>query len=119
MKESSQDEATVITSLPIERWREFRELRLRALAADPAAFGQTHAVALDYPEELWKSQLQDVHAGISWIVFAERFGNLLGMLGAFQTEDDRDRRNATVWGVFVDEDERGRGTGHALLAALL
>jgi ribosomal protein S18 acetylase RimI-like enzyme len=113
------DPIEINTTLPVERWREFRELRLRALRTDPAAFGQSLAVASDHPDELWRSRLQDVHDGISWIAFAERLGNLVGMLGAFQTQDDRDRRNATIWGVFVDGDERGHGTGHALLSALL
>jgi ribosomal protein S18 acetylase RimI-like enzyme len=119
MEDSSQHKTTIFTTLPVERWMEFRELRLRALQTEPTAFGLSHAVAADYPDELWKSRLRDVHDGISWIVLAERSGSLVGMVGAFQSDDNRDRRNATVWGVFVDEGERGRGIGHSLLAALL
>jgi ribosomal protein S18 acetylase RimI-like enzyme len=119
METTSSGLVEIITDLPVERWPEFRELRLRALQTDPAAFGQSYAIAKDHPEELWQSRLRDVHDGVAWIVFAERSGSLTGMIGAFQTEDDRDRRNATVWGVFIDVGERGRGTGHALLSALL
>ena len=112
------DEVEIIASLPVERWTEFRDLRLRALQSEPAAFAQPYVAACDYPDSLWQSRLQDVHDGLSWIAFADRAGTLVGMIGAFQSDEDRERRNATVWGFFVDEHERGQGIGNALLTAL-
>jgi ribosomal protein S18 acetylase RimI-like enzyme len=111
--------ASMIARLPIERWPEFRDLRLRALDTEPAAFGQTLATARDYPDELWKSRLLDVLENRSWIVFAEVGGSLVGMLGAFQSEDDLERRNATIWGVYVDLVARGKGISTAMLEKLL
>lgn len=119
MKSQDADAIEIITSLPVERWWEFRELRLRALRSEPAAFGQTYAAARELPDEHWRSRLQEVHEGIGWIAFAERSGGLVGMLGAVQTDDGRHRRSATIVGVFVDQGERSRGTGHAMLSALL
>jgi ribosomal protein S18 acetylase RimI-like enzyme len=118
MNTVSPDALEIIVDLPIARWPEFRDLRLRALESEPAAFAQTHEVASAYPDDLWQGRLQEVLDGRSWIVFAERADMLVGMCGAFQTDDDRDRRSATIWGVFVDEQERGHGIGDALLTAI-
>ena len=41
------------------------------------------------------------------------------MVGAFQTDDDRSQRRATIFGTYVDAAVRGRGIGRQLLAALL
>ncbi len=115
----SEPPVNLITHLPIERWAEFRDLRLRALETDPAAFGQTLATARDYPDDLWQSRLLDVLENRSWIVFADDGGALVGMLGAFQSEDDLQRRNATIWGVFVDPAVRGKGISRAMLDKLM
>ena len=40
MSDATQTDIQIITRLPVERWREYRELRLRALKTDPQAFGQ-------------------------------------------------------------------------------
>ena len=112
------NEIEIIAALPVDRWTEFRDLRLHALHTNPAAFAQAHVVARDYQHTHWQGRLQEVNDGVSWTVFAARTGALVGMIGAFQTDDDRDRRSATIWGVFVDERERGHGIGDALLGAI-
>ena len=112
------DEFKIFATLPMERWTEFRDLRLRALRSEPAAFAQAYVVACDYPDSLWQSRLQDAANGVSWIAFAARAGTLVGMIGAFQTDEDRDRRSSTIWGVYVDESVRGQGIGDALLASI-
>ena len=109
----------LISRLPLERWQEFRDLRLRALETDPAAFGQTRAVARTQPDEFWQSRLCDVHDGAAWIVFAELDRRLVAMVGAFQTDHDRERRTATICGAFVDPAARGRGIARTMLNELL
>ncbi|MDQ2682505.1 MAG: GNAT family N-acetyltransferase [Chloroflexota bacterium] len=115
----SDETVLLIPRLPVERWSEYRDLRLRALETDPAAFGQTLTEARAYPDTRWQDRLREAHDGAAWIVFAEVDGRLAGMLGAFQTEDDRDRRNATIWGVFVDPAARGKRIAQAMLDQLL
>jgi ribosomal protein S18 acetylase RimI-like enzyme len=115
----TSEPASLISLLPLDRWQEFRDLRMRALQSDPAAFGQAWATANDYSDEVWKARLQDAQAGTSWLVFAEVSGRLAGMVGAFQSEQDRDRRAVTIWGMFVDRSARESGVGVSMLRALL
>ena len=83
MSDATQTDIQIITRLPVERWRKYRELRLRALKTDPQAFGQSWEEAVKHPEERWRERLIDAAQGKSWLVFAERDGELIGMSGAF------------------------------------
>lgn len=112
-------ETRFVSRLPLERWREFRELRLLALESDPAAFGQNHATASGLDDDFWQDRLRGMLAGDAWIVFVEVSGRLQGMAGAFQSDRDRERCNATIWGVFLNAGERGRGLGAEMLGKLL
>jgi ribosomal protein S18 acetylase RimI-like enzyme len=108
-----------ITRLPVERWPEYRELRLRALRTDPQAFGQSYAEAVIYPEERWRQRLADAADGESWLVFAEHEGRLIGMSGAYQWPEDREANRAMIIAVFVDPWHRGRRIGERLVQAVL
>ena len=119
MNSSNEPSFNVIAALPVERWREFKVLRLRALLSDPAAFGQTHAGAFEYPDDLWQGRLQDVLDGSAWITFAEREQELVGMIGAFRSDEDITTNRATIWGVFVDPAAQGSGVGGTLLDTIL
>jgi ribosomal protein S18 acetylase RimI-like enzyme len=110
---------TIIRRLPVERWAEYRELRLRALKSAPQAFGQSYEAATAQPEEHWQKRLADVVAGNNWLVFAEHEGRLIGVTGAFQWPEDIAANRATVVAVYVDEDQRGLGIGSALMQATL
>lgn len=109
----------IITQLPVERWREYRELRLRALKTDPQAFGQSYEDAASHPEERWRQRLVDAVTGKNWLVFAERDGKLIGMSGAYQWPEDIQANRAMIIAVFVDEDARGQGIGEQLVRAVL
>lgn len=109
----------IIRQLPVERWQEYRELRLRALKTDPQAFGQSYEDAVTHPEERWRQRLIDAAEGQSWLVFAERDGALIGMTGAYQWPEDRDADRAMIIAVFVNEDARGQGVGEALRSAVM
>jgi ribosomal protein S18 acetylase RimI-like enzyme len=103
----------------VERWREYRELRLRALKTDPQAFGQSYAEAVTHPEERWRQRLKDAAEGKSCLVFAEQEGRLIGMSGAYQWPEDIAADRAMIVAVFVDADARGQGVGEALMAAVM
>ena len=108
-----------IISLQEASWAEFRALRLRALREEPQAFGQSYEVARAFPDAFWESRFLEVADGGSWLMCAKIDHQLVGMVGAFQTDDDRSQRRATVFGTYVDAAVRGRGIGRQLLAALL
>jgi ribosomal protein S18 acetylase RimI-like enzyme len=110
----------VIRRLPVERWPEYKALRLRALESAPQAFGQSWESAAAQPDGHWQQRLADVVAGNNnWLVFAERDGRLIGMTGAFQWPEDIEANRATIIAVYVEEDHRGQGIGSALMQAIL
>lgn len=112
-------EEVEIVTLPVREWRAYRELRLRALQDAPQAFAQSHAAAAARPEHLWQDRLREAESGESWLFFARRDERLVGMLGAFRTDEDRALGRATIVGAYVDPTERGRGIARQLMAALL
>jgi ribosomal protein S18 acetylase RimI-like enzyme len=119
MSDSTQTGITIITRLPVARWQEYRELRLRALKTDPQAFGQSWAEAVKHSEERWRQRLIDAEQGKSWLVFAERDRTLIGMSGAFQWPEDREANRAMIIAMFVDESVRGMGIGERLMQAVI
>lgn len=108
-----------ILTLPVERWREYRALRLSALADAPQAFGASFAVEAARPDEHWRDRLQAVLDGRSLLLFAESDGQLVGMLGAFWDDAAQAEGVANVIAVFVAPRWRGRGISTLLLDALL
>jgi ribosomal protein S18 acetylase RimI-like enzyme len=111
---------TIITRLPVERWAEYKQLRLRALESAPQAFGQSWESAAARPDDHWQQRLADVVVGNNnWLVFAERDGRLIGMTGAFQWPEDIEANRAMIIAVYVEEDHRGQGIGEALMRAVL
>ncbi|MBB1247248.1 GNAT family N-acetyltransferase, partial [Streptomyces durbertensis] len=104
----------VIRRVRADEWRELRDLRLAALADRVAdvAFGETYAASVAYPEELWRQRASDGAEGESSATFVghvEGGGELAGMMVVVREEGQ-----ASLFGVYVRPEHRGRG-----LAALL
>lgn len=119
MDARAESAITIISTLPVARWEEYRALRLRALQAAPQAFGQSYEEAVGYPEVRWKQRLIDAAERKSWLVFAERSGDLVGMAGAYQWPEDREANRAMIIAVFVDESARGQGIGELLVEEVI
>lgn len=100
-------------------WADLRELRLRALLDAPQAFAQSYDVARAFPDHVWQQRIEEAKAGTSWLVCARMSGRLVGMVGAFQPDDDRDHHRVTVVSTYVDPMVRGQGIGQRMLTALL
>ena len=88
-----------------DEWETYRDLRLRALAEDPHAFGSTHARELAFTEEVWRERA----AGMA---VAECDGRPAGIVGAWQFEP----MATELVGMWVASECRGRGVGEALVA---
>ena len=89
-------------------WEVLRDVRLRALAESPDAFGSTLDRERDFPEKEWRRRLvRPVYAVVV-------DGRPVAMAGAF-TEDGR----VQVWGMWTDPAHRGRGHARTLLDVLL
>lgn len=94
-----------------------REVRLRALAEAPAAFGSTRAEALGQPPEFWDGMCRECADGAACTIFvAEQDETWYGMVRGFVHRDYPGIvRLASMW---VDPARRRAGVGAALVAAI-
>ena len=103
----------VRTVSPTE-WRALREIRLRALADAPDAFGDTLARASSDPDEAWRDRARRPD-GIA-VVAADETGRFMGMASGGPAPDASDM--AAIYGMWVDPVARGQHIGEALIGAL-
>lgn len=112
---------TQIVTLAPEEWQPYRELRLRALATDPQAFGGSYADALQQPASYWQGRLAEAQADAQgrqhlWLLFAREAERLVGMIGALAGEDPT---VVQIIAVYVSPESRGQGLGNLLMTAIL
>ena len=93
----------------VDEWARFRDLRLRALREDPAAFG----ARLDDEETLaeadWRGRI--LQPGTARFVVEEEDGRWIATAGVGLHED----APPEVFGMWVAPEARGRGLGRALV----
>jgi GNAT superfamily N-acetyltransferase len=89
-------------------WRDWRYLRLRALADSPSAFGSTLARELAFDEADWRQLTPD-----SVLVYAE--GVPVAMGATFEDEPGQ----MMIVAMWVEPDWRGRGLSTQVLDALV
>ena len=102
-----------IIKLPPERWNEYKTLRLRALQDDSRAFGSSYAKEVTYSDEKWQKRAKD------FMLFANSDDKLIGMMGIWQSDQDKEIKTANVFGVYVIPEYRGQGISKMLMQALL
>ena len=91
-----------------------REIRLRALADAPLAFGTTHAQASARPPEWWQSRTKEIATSERSALFvADGRDGLLGLLGVELEEPGR----AEFISMWVAPEARGTGLGQQLMNA--
>jgi ribosomal protein S18 acetylase RimI-like enzyme len=97
-------------------WKSFRDLRLRALKADPLAFGSNFRRENAYPPSRWRKWAEKGALGDESATFVAEgpARRLVGMAGVFT-----DRNKCHVWGMWVSPELRGRGLGRKLLDRVL
>ncbi len=98
-----------------DEWRTWRDLRLRALADAPDAFGETLAEARARDDEGWRA-LAAPRPDVAQLL-AERGGVPAGMAVAVIDPDDPVRAN--LYAMWVAPEARGGGAGRALVEAAL
>ena len=104
----------MIREIHRDDWQALREVRLRALAADPDAFLETHATASTLPDERWQERSTPDDAGSAFVV--EREGSFDGMVGCFVADDP-----ATVFlvGMWIAPHLRGTGVAAKLVECVI
>jgi GNAT superfamily N-acetyltransferase len=102
-----------------DEWEELRDLRLRALAGAPDAFGTTWAEASTRPESRWQRWAAGGAAGeIDVLVVAEHEGRLYGLAGG-RAGDDMPPDEVELVSMWVEPALRGTGTALRLVEAVL
>lgn len=93
-------------------WPRLRELRLKALAQDPLAFGSTLAREAVFDEPLWQERVRNSSSGSaqSTLVALAPGERWVGMITLHYVEGAW-----RVFGMWVDPVVRGRGVGGRLL----
>ena len=103
-----------VTSVRSGDWEALRTLRLRALASDPDAFGDTVAAAAARPAESWRERTLASEVGTvsRWFLAVDDVGGWVGMARA-QAEAD----GAHLHGMWVAPKARGSGAAGLLCDA--
>jgi len=101
-----------VRTITAEDWSLFRDLRLRALADSPDAFGRTLAEAEELTDDFWRQRTEG--PGPTLIVLEGGRGVAMG--GAFTPPDSS---IAYIWGMWTAPEARGRGYAAKVLADLV
>ncbi len=110
--------APSIRRLAQDEWREYRGLRLRALADSPGAFATTFAEAQAREDADWSRQVASGAESPSEIALvAEVDSELVGL--AWSRIDTSDCGRAYLYQMWVGPDFRRLGVGRKLLGAVI
>lgn len=91
-----------------------RDLRLEALQNHPEAFGSDHETESQRGVSETEERLRD-DMGATFV--AEANSHLAGMAGIGRYRHKKTRHNATIWGVYIRPEWRGRGILDRLMEA--
>ena len=97
-----------IVQATTEDWERYREIRLRALADAPFAFGSTFEQERERPEALWRERLANP-GGATFLATDE--GRSVGLVSVF-FEDVRRAHLVSMW---VSPEARREGIGRTLV----
>jgi ribosomal protein S18 acetylase RimI-like enzyme len=101
-----------------DEWRTYRDLRLRALAESPDAFGSTLALERARPDAEWARRLDTGARSSSELpLVAERGGDAVGL--AWGRLAGEEPGVAHLYQVWVAPQHRGHGVGRLLLDAVV
>ncbi len=94
-----------------------RDIRLRALASDPLAFGSTFAAEVLRSEAVWIERAERQAAGSDRTMLLALRDDVI--VGVIRADRDTDREDVFgVYGVWVAPEERRAGIGARLLTAI-
>src|SRR5258708_6818760 len=103
---------TEVRTLPPRRWREAKEIRLRALKTVPLAFGSSYEEEEKLSSAEWQKRMAHT-------LFALSKDKPVGTVTFHFNNRRKSKHIARIVGVFVDKDYRGLGIGRELLERTL
>ncbi len=102
----------IVTNSPLERWEEYKQLRLESLSDSPQSFLDDIDKTQEISKEEWQKKLENIY-------FAEMDGKWVGMIGAYQDERSKLNHIMKVVSFYVSPKYRGHGIGKALLSEVI
>jgi len=99
-----------------EEWEQARDLRLRALADSPDAFGSTLEREREHAEPAWRAWIDGWEGSANRFVVGETEDGWVGMSVGSRTADEPD---AHLYGMWVEPAWRRRGVGGSLVQAVV
>jgi ribosomal protein S18 acetylase RimI-like enzyme len=107
-----------IRTFAAHEWQSYKNLRLRALADSPDAFGRTLAEAQERPDDYWSGRLSSgANSGRDLPLVAEWDGEPIGL--AWGRIEATRPEVANLYQVWVDPNYRQRGVGQMLLTRVI
>ena len=107
-----------VRSITASDWRDYRNIRLRALRDSPDAFGSTLAAEAVGTDDAWKSRIAGaIASGKSRILFALNQQEVCGLVWCKLPASDPEV--ADIFQMWVAPASRGSGAGSALLKEAL
>ena len=108
-----------ILELPVERWQEYKDLRLTLLKTYPQAYSSTYEENVQRTDDEWKQYLQDNLDDKTILLFAEVDGKVVGSVRAFFYDNPKEKHKASVFAMGVLPEFQGQGVGKKLLSTIL
>jgi RimJ/RimL family protein N-acetyltransferase len=103
-----------IRQLTENDWREFSQIRLKALQTDPLVFGSNYEKESQMTEAEWRSRLQAKDNAIFLIYENE---TPIGMTGVSVDRNDPTKKTALFWGSWLAPNFRGKGLSELVYQA--
>jgi len=95
--------------LPVERWKEYKKLRLNALKTEKFAFSKDYSEEKDLGSSFWKSRLISKS-----VICAEKDNELIGMAAFVFNSNKSIKHIAEIFAVYVIPEMRGKGVSKKL-----
>ena len=97
-----------IKRLEAENWQDGRDIRLRALKNDSAAFSSSWEEESGFSEEVWKQRIGNA-------IYAYDNDKCVGMIVCLFNTQIKVSHIAEICAVYVDHEHRGKGIGKKLV----
>jgi ribosomal protein S18 acetylase RimI-like enzyme len=111
----NDSDVSVVALEPLD-WRDLRAIRLEALRSEPAAFSSSYEETLAWSDEDWRRRLENDHR---LHLLARAQSRPIGIVGGYLGSDEGAQSVAVVFGMYVNENHRGKGIGRLLLTSLI
>ncbi len=108
------EEIKIIKNLPLERWEEFKNLKIEAIKDSPSAFSHELSEAESQPDESWRSVLNKNIERKSIVIFLESEEKLIGLIGGRVYSKEMFKHNASIDTLYINKKYRGRGLAELL-----